>query len=415
MPPDRLDGMSADRYRDEFQEIGHCGGQVTVKVVTKDGRRGVSFGLRHSTPKPAAWFAVHALPQGISVGTIQLGGIGQPWNPAPHPTCLPVFIASDSTGLFGHTCPACASYWRSKSVPSVWPLTCPACGHRAETHEFLTDGQRRFVAAVCEFTEQVVYAEKDGEHVIDIDKIADTVQQGQSLPSFYYTEQSQQHHYTCEACGSADDILGRYGYCSCCGTRNDLQELTQTIKEIERKTRERLAAKEQLDPAVPDTVSAFDSVARQYAKQLAQRVPMLQARRTTLQNALYHQLAARAEESKAWFGIDLFRGLDADDIAFIRRMFARRHVYEHNGGEVDARYLEESGDTTVKLKQALREPAEAIFRMTGLVLKMARNLHEGFHALFPPVEKSIQLHEEQRARIEEYRRHHGPPGPPPAP
>jgi hypothetical protein len=81
-------------------------------------------------------------------------------------------------------------------------------------------------------------------------------------------EQSQQHHYTCAACGSADDILGRYGYCSCCGTRNDLQELTQTIKEIEGKTRDRLAAKEPLEAAVPDAVSAFDSTARQYAKQL---------------------------------------------------------------------------------------------------------------------------------------------------
>ncbi|OTP74276.1 hypothetical protein [Caballeronia sordidicola] len=40
------------------------------------------------------------------------------------------------------------------------------------------------------------------------------------------------------------------------------------------------------------------------------------------------------------------------------RWFHRRHVYEHNGGEVDERYLKESGDTTVWLKQHIHETQE---------------------------------------------------------
>jgi hypothetical protein len=39
-------------------------------------------------------------------------------------------------------------------------------------------------------------------------------------------------------------------------------------------------------------------------------------------------------------------------------MFMRRHVYEHNGGEVDQQYLDASGDTTVRLKQHIRETRE---------------------------------------------------------
>jgi hypothetical protein len=38
-------------YGAEFQEIGHCGGQYTIDVRTENGRRGVSFGVQHSTPK----------------------------------------------------------------------------------------------------------------------------------------------------------------------------------------------------------------------------------------------------------------------------------------------------------------------------------------------------------------------------
>ena len=180
-----------------------------------------------------------------------------------------MFIGSDSQGLFGHQCPACKGYWRSKAVPALWNLTCPYCGMNGETHQFLTPGQRRFVEAVCELAIKAINADTAGEHLIDMDQIADQVAKTNERPSFYYTEETQQNHYTCTACGEADDILGRYGYCSCCGTRNDLQELTLTLETINTKARERIKAGEPLETAVPDAVGAFDSVVRQYAKQFA--------------------------------------------------------------------------------------------------------------------------------------------------
>ena len=367
------------------------------------GHRGVSFAVEGSSPNPAAWFGVYALPQqGIPVATIRLGGIGQPWNPAPYPGCLPVFIGSDSLGLFGHQCPSCNGYWRSQTAPALWDLTCPYCGTSGGTHQFLTPGQRRFVEAFCELTMNAVQAEGDGEHTIDMDQVSDQVTKTNERPSFYYSEETQQNHYTCTACGRADDILGRYGYCSCCGTRNDLQDLTLTIETIKAKTRERIKAREPLEAAVPDAVSAFDSVARQYAKQLARWVPMKPDRRAVLEGALFHNLK-RAEDLKAWVGIDLVQGLDAADVAFISLMFHRRHVYEHNGSEVDQKYLDDSGDTSVRLKQVLHEPPDSIFRMTGLILRMARNLHEGFHELSPPTEKPIKDYREQQERLNGYR------------
>src|SRR3989442_1626726 len=125
-------------------------------------------------------------------------------------------------------------------------------------------------------------------------------------------------------------------------------------------------------------------------------------RRAALEGALFHNLK-RIEDLKPWFGIDLMHGLDASDEAFIRLMFLRRHIYEHNGGEVDQRYLDESGDTSVRLKQSLHEPPESIFRMTGLILRMARNLHVGFHELFPPQEEPVAMHREQQERLKAYR------------
>jgi hypothetical protein len=383
-------------YDAEFREIDHCGGRFMVTVETDaNGQRGVSFGVTHSRPAPASLVCVYALPQGIAVGMLDVPGSV----PAPFPVCFQIYIASDSEGLFGHECPACGQYWRSQGASAYWAITCPYCGLRADGHRFLTAGQRRFVDMMCAITRDAIEAEKDGTVGIDMDKVADEIVKTGERPSFYYTEESRQNRFTCPACRGVNDILGTYGYCTNCGTRNDLQEFTRTIEGTHARTRERMTAGEFLHPAVPESVSAFDSMAKQYAKQLAARVPMTARRRKTLESALFHDMK-RVADLNAWFEIDVLHGIDPTDQAFIRLMFQRRHVYEHNGGQVDQTYLDQSGDTSVRLGQALRESPESIFRLTGLIQKMAGNLHDGFHELFPPVAKPIKYETARKARVE---------------
>ncbi len=76
-------------------------------------------------------------------------------------------------------------------------------------------------------------------------------------------------------------------------------------------------------------------------------------------------------------------------------MFHRRHIYEHKGGEADEKYIEDSGDQ-VRLKQALRETQESAHNTASLVIKLATNLHNGFHEIFPPLEEPIQRHESRK-------------------
>ena len=89
------------------------------------------------------------------------------------------------------------------------------------------------------------------------------------------------------------------------------------------------------------------------------------------------------------------------DIDFAILMFHRRHVYEHNAGEVDEKYIRDSGDTSVRPKQVIRENAESAAKIAQIVLKMARNLHDGFHAIFAPEKMPIQSHQEhiKRSRV----------------
>jgi hypothetical protein len=380
----------------EFEEIGHSGGRITFSITTDDtGQRSYQVTFSGSRPVPMVMIAVYALPQGVPVESIQLGGIGQPWNPPPFPGCFPVFIASDSQGKFGHNCPRCNGYWRS----GPWPNLCPYCAAEASGYEFLSEAQLRYVRHYCEVLSDALDCEDDGEVVIDMDAVADAAGKEGEKPSFYVSEQSQQRKFTCGACGEFNDILGRFGYCSLCGTRNDLADFEeQTVLTI----RERLNSGHTPEDCIRDAVASFDSFVAQVAKQLVNRIPLTERRRNRLTKQRFYDLEEVRATFTNWFDIDMCAGMKADAYHFVARMFHRRHVYEHNGGEVDQKYLDDSGDTTVRLKQRIHETQQDAHSLLGLLVKMARNIHSTFHELFPPIPGPIKAFEDKKARMATY-------------
>lgn len=370
----------------EFQEIAHSGGQFTIKVQTVDGQRMYSLGYRGNRPNRLAAVGIYVLPQGIPIGTFIIGGIGTTFKP-PQPEGTYVnFITSDKTGFFGHLCPECGGYWRSSGI-AAWETTCPYCGVRHYFHTFLTEGQRKYVLACCDEIEAALRSPSDGEFVVDMDAVADAVGKDIEKPQFYYADVSQQNKYYCQACNSFNDILGKYGYCASCGTHNGFQELSKEVESI----RARIRSMKDYRACVRDLVAAFDSFARQFSKQFAKRIRMIPARQKEWDKKLFHQLQACRDSLQSAFGIDLFKGIDLNEQKFITLMFHRRHVYEHNGGEVDEKYIADTGDTSVKVKQALHETETSAFDTANSILKMARNFHDGFHQIFPPEQKAIEL------------------------
>jgi len=288
---------------EEFQEIAHSGGKVTFYIRTsEDGRRGYQIQYSSDRPVPSVITGVYALESGIPMGPLDLGGIGTPFNAPPAPGCLPVIIASDSQGMFGHRCPRCEGYWRS----GPWPRVCPYCGLAAPGYQFLSKAQLLYVRHYCATLVEGLIEVDNGDVVIDMDAVADATGQEGPKPAFYVAEENQQCKFKCEACGEHNDILGRYGYCSSCGTRNDLQDLRQNTLQSVRAALNNGGSAED---AVRGAVGAFDTVAGQYAKQLLSLVPMSRGRRDRLGRQRFHNAAEARELFERWFDIDLYRGL----------------------------------------------------------------------------------------------------------
>ena len=329
-----------------------------------------------------------------------MGGIGSPWPAPPVPGCIPVFIASDSEGKFGFQCPKCGQYWRARGGVSI----CAYCGIRSARHDFLSAAQRIYVQLYCKKLQEALSAAEDGAHVIDMDAVAEAAGKDVEKPPFYYAEESQQKQFNCGACGEFNDILGRFAYCSVCGTRNDLSELENSIVP---GIRENLNKGGVPSSCLKDIGSAFDTFVGQYTEQLIQNRPMRAGRRERIRKMRFHDLAVTRKELIGGFDIDIYEGLTDVEIATATRFFMRRHVYEHNGGEVDEKYLRDSGDNSVRLKQSIHETQAGIHEFANLTLRMARNLHRGFHEIYEPIKGHIERHEAEKRRLAAFQQQGG--------
>ena len=74
--------MEPAAKNDEFREVAHSGGTVTLTVMENEkGHRGFMMQWNHCRPVRAVLFAVYALPQGIPLCQMNLGGIGSVQEP----------------------------------------------------------------------------------------------------------------------------------------------------------------------------------------------------------------------------------------------------------------------------------------------------------------------------------------------
>jgi len=263
---------------------------------------------------------------------------------------------------------------------------------------FLSSQQQIFIQQCCAALSEALRS-GPGQYEIDMDAVADAAKaedKDRPKPRFYYVELSQQNRYECEACGAFNDILGDVGYCTACGTRNDLQHLQEkTIPNL----RTQINSGGPYETCVKLAVSSFDSFVDPYVTQLVARVPMTIGRKSMLKGR-FHDLDSAAAIFAEAFDINILESLTQEQIASAKLMFHRRHVYEHKGGAADEKYIRDSGDN-VQPRQALRESQESAHKIVTIVQQLAKNLHNGFHRIFPPDEKLVEEHLARQSEIKQ--------------
>jgi len=367
---------------DDFQPVRHSGGTITFKFNDQDGQRGYSVGMSNSSAHPCALFAIYALlPQGLPVCVVPFGGLGSPLPTPPVPNCILVIIGSDQEGYFGRACPRCHGYFRTTSAAQQ--TRCPYCRLTTGTHSFLSESQRKYVAA---YTELFLDGYESGRDVsIDIDELGQ--REGVNAPPSSFAEEKQQTRFRCKHCQTSTDIIGRYGYCPSCGRRNSFDVLSLTLDALDERVENPRYSQQERDlrdaewrAIVRDCVSGFEGFGRDLLQELA-RIPASPARRKVIEGLTFHNPLTAARLISECFAIDLLKGLGQEDQEFLRKRFMRRHVYEHCSGVADQEYLDNSRDTSVRVGQLIREKSNNVTTLTRLVKTFAANFDEGFHSI----------------------------------
>ena len=384
--------------REDFSEIGHTGGKVTFTIeCDKEGHISYQVGYSISSSHPASMAGIYAHPDGFACGNIVMGGIGSPFNTPPLPNCIPVIMASDSQGMFGHECPDCKKHFRTENIPATFPLNCPYCGLRTDSFHFLTPPQKSYVTHYVASLRDAAYsAHPDSitEVIIDMNKIADSIET-KPRPDFYYTSITQQTEFRCSKCNCYNDIRGRYGYCASCGWRNTAESQKESM-EIMRESM--VNGDTSPSDALKQSVSEFDSAARDYVNQLTSLVPMKTSRRNELNDLLFHNIDKLDKTLLPYFGINLLRGKSVDK-KFVQMMFSRRHVYEHDGGVATKRYVEKSGDSKTEEGDLIRETIQNTNRIISCLNSMITTFENEFHDIFPPEPFCIEIENNRKKRI----------------
>jgi hypothetical protein len=104
--------------------------------------------------------------------------------------------------------------------------------------------------------------------------------------------------------------------------------------------------------------------------------------RQTLRSAVKFSPLEKANDLfSSWYGFEILDGINSDDRRFLNVMFNRRHAFTHNAGRVDQEYLDNTGDTSVRLNQVIRVKSKEIRRLIPLVRQAGKNLVDGFESL----------------------------------
>jgi hypothetical protein len=121
-------------------------------------------------------------------------------------------------------------------------------------------------------------------------------------------------------------------------------------------------------------------MARDIQNQLA-LLPAVPRRKSDIKALSFQKILKANRCLLDWFGFEILSRFPEDDKAFLNRLFNRRHVLTHNGGRIDQEYIDNTGDTTVRLNQRIAVHSKELRRLIPLLRTIATHLFEGFESI----------------------------------
>jgi hypothetical protein len=253
-------------------------------------------------------------------------------------------------GFLGRECnnPDCKRYFQVHKESILSEMFCPYCGIKFSNNQLWTEDQNTYTrAAATEKGKEYVFGEIDkmfgklarqtsGNKTVKFTHKPSNYRAKKVFPS--YTERQVDSELICPDCNFRFQVYGIFGYCPGCRSEN-IKIYDANLEIIKQEVNSSKDPQRALRHAYADLVSTFESFCKKKAKQL------------NTENIRFQMLFEVRKLFKDHLGVDIFSGLSNDDLLALRRVFQKRHAYEHHQGIIEEKYIRMIPEDTHLLNQ----------------------------------------------------------------
>ncbi|MDQ3689400.1 MAG: hypothetical protein M3406_05075 [Chloroflexota bacterium] len=310
-----------------------------------------------------------------------------------------ISLPTDAEGFFGRRCPdfECGAFFKVQveeyqAAREAGQLSCPTCGATASDASFHTSEQKqRIEAGLQEFAQGVLDAA-----IRDVFGHAPSTRRSPGMTITYkppperfpgalpsYVERATIRSFTCSTKGRRVVTYDLVSFCPYCGSDTPprpifdenmaaMTRLLDLIDQMPEEARRDIEAAGGATAQIERALGGAGAALQHLATQLHEKAGKTVGRdRNPWQNP-----DRLAKEWRRCFSNDPLASLTSDDQRSLRVGFARRHVLEHNGGRVDQKYLDATGDNGL-VGRRLRIRAQSVREFFAAVVRFADNLGAG--------------------------------------
>ncbi len=306
-------------------------------------------------------------------------------------------IPLDDHGFFGRQCPACDQIFRMRhadyeALPDDLELWCTYCGHKDDHSEFMTQQQHdRVMRVAVDAGMQIVGGALDNAfgRRARRSRPSDLVQISYRSTPFYpqplpgIDEERLVRQRECSVCGLHYAVFGDHRYCPVCGPMPPLVVALDALAAegarldalatLDVPTATALREQGVFERIYIDTLKNIVTIVESLSNRIFyDRVPGAGAILKGRGNA-FQRLDDLARLFEQHLSIDVHAHPEID-WSSLKITWAARHVYTHNDGVVDDRYLRAVPPTRLRLGQRLVVAEEDARRALTEAVKLCKVL-----------------------------------------
>ena len=312
---------------------------------------------------------------------------------------IPIKLLSDEKGYLDRECPNENCLYTFKINIKDWSdkvsdeeVHCPMCGHIDTSDKWWTQKQLEDMREIAvNYAMNMIHDKLDDA----FGSLAKSTRRNKYIKITYkpgkrigFTNnpigQSEEWEtdITCESCGTRYSVIGSAYFCPCCGYNSAVSVFDESLDSIEKMLESLDEMKELfeksygrdkaetmhrglIESSLGDIVAAFQKFAECiYKTKSPASVRVNDFQIVEKGSKLFNNATGKGYDE--W--------LNKSELQRMNLLFQRRHIIEHNGGLVDERYINQSGDNSYTLGQHIVVQKKDAEELLSIIKKLSIGL-----------------------------------------